>query len=115
MCCKTVNLNIFCLNTPFKLTIMSCGDKVIENEVIRARCTKICVHTRQRYIKLFAWYNNQTVYHKICLSDARCQNIFVNFVFKKVFSKMVFSTITLTDAIYGFPVKSALLEFKQQK
>ena len=115
MCCKTVKLNIFCSKTPFELTIMSCDGRVIKNRVIKTKCTTIYVHTRQRYIRLFAWYNNQTVYHKICLTNAKCQNIFVNFAFKKVFSKMVFSIIKMTDSIYGLPVKSASFKFTQQK
>lgn len=109
---KKVELNISCSNTPFELTIMSCDGKVIKRKVLRTNCTSICVCTKECCIKLFAKYRNQIMCQKICLNNMSCQNIFVNFVFNNVFSKITNFTIILTDTVYGLPVKNALLHFK---
>lgn len=112
MCNKKIKLNIFCSKMPFELTIMTCDGRIVKKETLYANYKTICVCTKFDCLKLFAKYKNQIVYKKICLSGCRCQNICVNFAFKKVFSKMVFCLITLTDAVYGLPIQKALLQFK---
>ena len=112
---KKVKINIFSSKECFELTIMSCDGRVIKNVVINSKASKICFCTRNDCVKLFAKHKNQIVCKKICLCNLRCQNIFVNFVFNKIFSKMVFKTICLTDLNYGLPVHNATLCFKQIK
>lgn len=111
---KKVKLNIFCSKAPFELTIMCCDSKVIKRKVIKTNCTTICVCTQECFIKLFAKYRNQIMCQKICLCDMSYQNIFVNFVLKKVFSKITNCTIILTDTVYGLPVKNAFLHFNKK-
>lgn len=110
---KSVTLNVLCFKNPCDLKILSCDGRLIEKLKTRSISSKICFCIRGQFIRLKATYKNHTEYKTIYLCEKRCQDIFVNFAFNTSISQRVFNVITLTDATYGFPVKNALLSFRQ--
>ena len=109
---KLVILNIKSVQKPLKLTIF--WDDNVKKEIVCKKKTKFCICLKGDFVRLVAKYNNQTYLKTIYLKNFRCQNVFVNFMFNTTISQKTSGIITLTDLIYGFPVKKALLNFKQK-
>lgn len=114
MFCKyvVVELNIFCLYTPFSIEILSERGEFLKRVKISLNCSKICVRTSGKFIRLIARQGNLSEYKTIFLNDNGCQSVFVSFAFNSAFSRNSFGLVFLKDANYGFPVENAILNFK---
>lgn len=108
---KLVVLNIFCSKVPCNLTIMSENGSVLKRVEVNSHCSKICICTKGRRIRLSASYSRQQIYKTIYLGCARQQNIFVNFAFNLITLQKYVCFVKLNDRNYGFPVKNANLLF----
>ena len=112
---KLVVLNISCQRSPCQLMICDYSDKIIRKNYIKPTSSKICFCTNDCVIKVFAKYQNVIYYRILHLSNCKFQNICVNFAFNTSVLQIVSNRITLTDVIYGLPVKEAILKFKPKK
>ena len=113
MFCKLVKLNIFSSNTPYELTILAQNGQIIKQITIETNKSKICFHTKNCTIKLFARYNNETNYQTAHLSNRLCQSCNVSFAFQSILRPIRPNIIKLSDATYGFPIAKAILNFRQ--
>ena len=104
-------LDIFCPKMPYDLTIMVDDCFVIKKAKINNTCSKFCINTKNKKLKIFARYNKQIVCKTIYLNNNSCENICVNFLFNTKLFQRTFNTIFLCDANYGFPVLRAMLNF----
>lgn len=105
-------LNIFCSKTPCELTILTCNGFVIKRLTLNKSCSKVCVCTKEKNIKLQAKNESQTIYQEIKICNFLFQNIFVSFGFHAILPARINTFITLHDKNYGFPVDKAILKFE---
>ena len=111
MFCRSVDLIVFCLNTPFYIEIFSENGKFIKTELINSKCSNLRFKTSGKYIGIVARQGKITEYKTIFLNSFRCQRVFVSFAFNPIFSRKSFGLIRLRDANYDFPVRNAILNF----
>ena len=108
---KSVFLNIFCNETPCKVTILTYNDKIIKEQTLQTNQSKIFVCTNSCFLQIYAEYNDQIIYQTIYLSLWQCQNYYFNFLFEKKLTPTTKVNIVLTDKKYGTPVLQSILQF----
>lgn len=109
---KMVVLNVFCSKSICELKVISCSGYLIKNVNINSLKTKVCITTRDQKIFLQAKYKGQTIYQTIFINNYCHQNIFTSFNFNRAISLVAICTIQLSDANYGLPIPTAMLNFK---
>lgn len=100
-------LHIYSSRAPYQLTILTCNNQVLQKITVLSQCTKICLCTNDRHVKLIAQAGNQTLFRVINLCCNFFHHLWVDLYFPQ---SQVF--ITLNDANYGLPIANATLNFQ---
>ena len=109
---KKIIINLLSNYLHYNLIIYSIDGKILKNSIINRNNVNICIYTKECYIKIVSSYNKQVNYKTIYLNNNKCQNICLSYVFNNIF-QIVSNRITLSDKKYGFPIKKAILKFKE--
>ena len=112
MSVKYVFLSVICSKQPCYLTIIADDCCVIKNKKIRNTASKFRIETKGNKLVFIVKYNYYTIFKTIYLNNCFCNDICINFTFNTKISQKTNNLIKLSDANYNFPIKNAILKFK---
>ena len=107
---KTIILNIFSTNAPFKITISNPNGIVIFSRTINQNNKKLCICSKFSKITIKATYNTQSQTQYLYLNKCKWQYFNINFIFNEIDATQNF---ILLDKNYGLPIKTASLTLKK--